>query len=318
MPDFRYLILAGTPKSGTTSLFRYLSDHPGVCATNKKETYFFAREFDYQGTCTYSESLEDFGKYFTHCSDAGLLRLEGTPYTLYAKNAAQKIAGMLDSAAVAVILRDPLQRLISDYHFHVQREHPSAQKGFEHFIDWQLNMKGDTPNLIELGCYQKYLQPFLNIFGAQGVLVLFFEEFVGNTSAQMQSLCRQLGIDPGFYTGYNFDTHNQTISVRYSWLNSMSIKMEPLIAGTRARLMRSPGAHRLFESVVSLGKSAYRTINDRGGERKAAIPPDQLAHWEAYYQPFNQALAEALQRPLPWKSFKAAPATVNTIGSSVE
>jgi hypothetical protein len=35
-------IIAGTNKAGTTSLFRYLSDHPEVCASNIKEISFFS------------------------------------------------------------------------------------------------------------------------------------------------------------------------------------------------------------------------------------------------------------------------------------
>ena len=33
-------IVAGAPKCGTTSVFRYLADHPEVCASNVKETRF--------------------------------------------------------------------------------------------------------------------------------------------------------------------------------------------------------------------------------------------------------------------------------------
>jgi hypothetical protein len=306
LADFQYLIIVGTPKSGTTSLFRYLSDHPGICAANRKETYFFARQFDYRNACTYAETLDDFNKYFAHCPEPDRLRLEGTPYTLYAKDAAKKISAMLGSATIMVILRDPLQRLVSDYFFHIQREHPSIKKGFEYFIDWQLNMKGDIPNLIEMGCYMKYLEPFYEAFGQQRVLVVFFEEFVRDTRSQLQTLCRQVGIDPGFYSDYNFDKYNQTVNVRYHWLNSLTIKIEPMIANARARLMGNPGAHRIFERVLSMGKSAYRLINDRGSGHKATIPPDQLVRWEAYYKPYNEMLADRLQRPLPWKSSRAS------------
>ncbi|MBV7338510.1 sulfotransferase [Chloroflexi bacterium TSY] len=44
MTEHQYLLIVGTPKSATTSLFRYLADHPDVCCANRKETYFFARE----------------------------------------------------------------------------------------------------------------------------------------------------------------------------------------------------------------------------------------------------------------------------------
>lgn len=39
--DQLYLIIGGTTKAGTTSIFRYLSAHPDVCASSLKETRFF-------------------------------------------------------------------------------------------------------------------------------------------------------------------------------------------------------------------------------------------------------------------------------------
>ena len=39
LPNF-YMI--GAPKCGTTSMFHWLSEHPEVCTSHPKETYFFA------------------------------------------------------------------------------------------------------------------------------------------------------------------------------------------------------------------------------------------------------------------------------------
>jgi hypothetical protein len=76
-PAFRYLIIGGAPKSATTSLFRYLADHPQVCPCGQKETYFFAREFDFEKTCQVLETAEGFESYFLHCDERGKLRREG-------------------------------------------------------------------------------------------------------------------------------------------------------------------------------------------------------------------------------------------------
>src|SRR5205085_1010868 len=41
MGDSPFLVLVGTYRSGTTSLFRYLSEHPQVAASSLKETGYF-------------------------------------------------------------------------------------------------------------------------------------------------------------------------------------------------------------------------------------------------------------------------------------
>ena len=41
MTDVPFLVMVGTYRSGTTSLFRYLSDHPQVAPSSLKETGYF-------------------------------------------------------------------------------------------------------------------------------------------------------------------------------------------------------------------------------------------------------------------------------------
>jgi hypothetical protein len=137
------------------------------------------------------------------------------------------------------------------------------------------------------------------------VFILFFEELIINAQAQMCRLCGNLGVDETFYSSYPFYMHNPTISVRYRWLNKITIRLEPVIAGARSRLLHNPDVLRIFERALTLGKSAYRKINDRGGASHEQIPPQTLARLAKYYHPFNQELSRLLARPLPWKSYKS-------------
>jgi hypothetical protein len=301
-PEYQYLIIGGAPKSGTTSLFRYLSDHPQVCAANRKETFFFAREFDYKKTCAIDETRESFESYFTHRTCPEAMKLEATPYTLYARNAAEKIRALLPSVAMLFILRDPIQRLLSDYRFHVQREHPSARGTFDEFIEGQRQMRGNVPNLIDLGCYIKYLYPFIHTFGRKNIIILFFEEVFACPADAMRDLCNRLGIDRDFFSDYCFEVFNPTVAVRSSWLNRLSIRLEPIVADIRCRIMKNPVVLRHFEKALNKGKSVYFALNDGGPQRQEVIPIDLRDSLESYYRDFNLELAEYLGRPLPWKS----------------
>ena len=200
----QYLIIGGAPKSGTTSLFRYISDHPQVCPASRKETYFFARKFDLNKVCSNGDTLTDFEKYFSHCHSSINVRVEGTPYTLYAKDATTKIASTLPNPSMLFILRDPIKRLISDYRFHLQRNHPSTRGTLKDFFEWQSSMAGDIPSLLNMGCYIQYIRPFLKVFGRNRVHILFFENFYPNLKHEIQKLCERLGIDGSFYRAYDF------------------------------------------------------------------------------------------------------------------
>lgn len=303
----QFLIIGGAPKSATTSLFHYLADHPQICPANRKETYFFAREFDRKKVCKSDETLESFEAYFTHCAHSHRIRVEATPYTLYSENSAQKIANLLPNPTVLFILRDPVERFLSNYHFQTQRGgHPAAQATLEEFIDWQLRNRGNIPNLLELGCYIEYLRPFFDAFERTKVFIMLFEEFKTNPVAEIQKLCMAMGVDAEFYSGYRFGSHNQTVNVRYSWLNQASMNLEPLVTRTRARLMDWPKVHRVFENAIGIGKSAYRALNDRGIKNREPIETETLAFLREYYRSHNQLLSRELGRPLPWKSFQQA------------
>lgn len=79
MNEHRYLIIAGTTKAATTSLFNYLADHPEICASNVKETRFFL-DADYPLPAKYrfEDGLDKYELYFVHCS-ASHIRMEATP-----------------------------------------------------------------------------------------------------------------------------------------------------------------------------------------------------------------------------------------------
>jgi hypothetical protein len=304
---FRHLIMIGTPKSGTTSLFRYLSDHPQICPANRKETYFFARQFDYQRVCRLEPTRQAFDTYFSHCDDPGRLRLEATPYTLYARDAAQQIDALLPQAQALVILREPTARLFSDYRFHKERQHPAAAGSFAEFVRIQREMEtGALPDLLELGCYADYLRPFYQIFGVERLIIIFFEDLASDPVGEMERLCRRINIRPDLYARYGFETHNQTVNARNPILHRVYMRMEPAAAQMRAALMRRPRWHHAFEIAVKRVKSFYRSLNNRPPEFKETLPPELAAELAEYYRPSVDALAELTGRPLPWKRLQAA------------
>jgi len=307
--DYQYLIIGGAPKSATTSVFRYLSDHPQVCPANRKETYFFAREFDFKGVCQCDETLEAYETYYSHSNGTEKWRIEATPYTLYANKGAQTIASLLPDASVMFILRDPIERLLSDYRFHRQRKHPSVQCTFAKFVNKQMELSETTttPRLIELGCYMKYLRSFYNEFEFNKIFILFYEDFKVNSKDEIQKLSVALDIDDYFYTNYQIFPHNKTINVRYDWLNHAIIHLEPVVASLRAQIMKKPKLHKIFENFVLITKSTLNILNDRGSQKKEIIPKEVIEKLNDYYQPFNHSLSKELGQHLPWKSFYQNP-----------
>lgn len=297
----KYLFIGGAPKCGTTSLFRYLSDHPEVCPARRKETYFFARKFDLKKVSTGAETTDEFEKYFSHCSSTENLRIEATPYTLYAKDAAKKISTLLPNSEILFILRNPIKRLMSDYRFHLQRHHPSTRGSLDDFFEWQFNMRGDIPSLIKMGCYIDYIRKFLNEFDRNRVHIMIFKDFIANPRDELQELCNGLGIDNAFYQNYSFELHNPTINVRSTWLHQKSMRFEPVIDEIRERLLVYPRFNKVFQKLIKIVKITYWKINNQRSPHDEIFPPDMQAYLLDYYRPYNAALSNVLGRALLWE-----------------
>jgi hypothetical protein len=113
LPDFLCL---GTQRGGTTFLQRLLERHPLVCLPDCKEVHYFSLH-----------AAESTAWYASHYKNARPDQLCGdiTPYYLFHPAAAKRISTLLPKAKLIVLLRDPVERALSQY-FH------SMQLGLEH------------------------------------------------------------------------------------------------------------------------------------------------------------------------------------------
>ncbi len=109
-------IVIGAMKSGTTSLFRWLSILQGIAPSRPKDTKFFLT--DPQGG-TYSKGLEWYGAQFIDNSDT-LWRMEAsTHYTKYPdySGVPKRIRDSLASPRLIYVVRNPVERSLSHF-FH--------------------------------------------------------------------------------------------------------------------------------------------------------------------------------------------------------
>src|SRR6056297_1307982 len=142
----KFLIIGGTTKAGTTSLFKYLSDHPEFCPARFKETrYFLNKNYQLQRTGKGDDYLEnEYNKLFS-CED-GLINLEATPDYLYSENTASFIKNTLSGADVKVVflLRNPVDRFISWFKFAKQDGKIETNAAIKDYFE--ANIHADSQN----------------------------------------------------------------------------------------------------------------------------------------------------------------------------
>ncbi len=108
LPDFLGI---GTQKGGTTYLHGLLQQHPQVYLAHPKELHFFSLH--------QRRGLEWYGHHFDAAA-ADQCCGEITPYYLFHPLAAGHIAAVLPKVKLIVLLRDPVERALSQY-FHSKR-----------------------------------------------------------------------------------------------------------------------------------------------------------------------------------------------------
>ena len=121
LPDF---LIIGAAKSATTSLYEYLVSHPQVCPPVRKEVCYFAfysdRSVGWYRACfpTRRERARA-----ARAAGAPTLTGEACAYYLFHPHAPARAAAVVPHAKLIVLLRDPVDRAISHYHFRVDRNH---------------------------------------------------------------------------------------------------------------------------------------------------------------------------------------------------
>lgn len=118
------MLIIGAPKSGTTSLYQYISGHPQVYMSPIKEPFFFASDngrLDYPGTqvlLPFGASITTPNAYealFAGATSQHCIIGEASATYLYNSNTPARIKRLIPSVKMIAILRHPVERAFSQF-----------------------------------------------------------------------------------------------------------------------------------------------------------------------------------------------------------
>ncbi len=175
LPSF---LVIGAMKAGSTSLFRWLGEHPEVRLPAEKEPNFFSDDRRYARGRSWYESLFPEGAVTGEAS-------VGYTDPAVATKAAQRAAALVPSAKLIFLVRDPLERMRSHYRHEVQR-------GREKRTFPEVLSAGGDP-YVRLSRYSDALAPW-RAAGEGRLLIVRFEQLVGPTEDAWRSVLDHLGL----------------------------------------------------------------------------------------------------------------------------
>jgi len=108
-------VIIGAQKCGTTSLFKYLREHPRIRAPRTKESRYFDKRWD--------RGLEWYARQFPRRRPlpGSQTTIDASPASLFDPQAPARAARTLPDATIIVLLRNPIDRAYSHYRHNIRR-----------------------------------------------------------------------------------------------------------------------------------------------------------------------------------------------------
>ncbi|NOR63978.1 MAG: hypothetical protein GQ535_16025 [Rhodobacteraceae bacterium] len=296
------LFVAGFWKCATTSLAKYLSDHPDIDTTRYKETYYFLDEN--------SPLRNDWGS-VSDPEDTTLKELFGTAgsaeYFLdstpcyYSQKTALEHIQKIGGKAIFII-RDPSLRFCSSFEFftHVYQEYPKttllnytkrhlAGELSEFYSAMSSEFHTDILRQdLTTGHYWDHIRSWKDALG-DNVLITSTEKLQSFPSETMAEVCSFLDID-NVYEDYHFEKYQKGYVVRSDALHRTLrrvFKFDPMEYGNFTQehshfhpLQRGP--------LRNFLEGAYARLQ----HRPVSYAEQPLELLRAYYEPYNRILAE--------------------------
>jgi hypothetical protein len=234
LPDF---LIIGAAKSGTTSLYEYLGQHPQVYKSPIKEPRFFAygestQQFNGPGDSSigYISHLADYQRLFAEATPTQIIG-EASPIYLYSGRARERIRQYVPDVKLIAILRHPADRAFSHFLDRVR-------EGTETPLDFSAALKAEPerkshnwyPHWLyrERGYYYRQLAAYYAVFPAEQIRVFLYDDLQTAPLALMQSIFRFLEVDdrfcPDLAQKYNEGGYWLKNRRTWTWLRTSRLK----------------------------------------------------------------------------------------------
>lgn len=196
-PNFFFIV--GGQRCGSTYLYYLLDEHPEICMARPvrpEPKFFISNQFYSQGGDFYLD------KYYSHRNEEKVYGEKSTSY-FELEIAAQRMKQLFPKSKILIILRNPVERAISNYFFSVKNgyEQRTIEEAFLYnkfdFKNFPKNISASPYNYLNRGNYCDLMNKYFVLFHPENIKVVVLENLL-----QRISICNEiykfLGVDPLF------------------------------------------------------------------------------------------------------------------------
>ena len=263
-PNF---FIVGAPKCGTTALSEYLRDHKNIFVSTPKEIHYFATDFPkYRRVVT----EQDYLALFDNATKEHFAIGEASVFYLYSQTAIKNISQFNKDTKIIIMLRNPIELA---YSMHSQLVYGHDEDETDFYKAWELIKNRKKGQNIPKKCReQKFLyyddiaklgqqlKQVLEVIPKERILVLFSEDFFGDTLHVYKEVLKFLGVPDD--NRQDFPKFNQNKYHKLAWLGSLTQRPPKKFVNVVLKLKNAFGIEKL--SVLR----TLRSINSKQAKRK--------------------------------------------------
>lgn len=202
------LFIIGGQKCGTSALAHFIAQHPEICLAQGKEAHILDHPeyLNQNGQVCVSDLVLDqaYAEKFAHAQGEQYL-CDATPIYAYWNQVLPKLAEYQPNAKVIFMLRDPVERAISQYTMERKRgfesesmlkaflKEPSRLQAAQHDYSWHSSLR--THSYLDRGHFSLQLAEIKRHFGENNVLVMHNDELRHHHQQAMQRIFDFLQIE---------------------------------------------------------------------------------------------------------------------------
>ncbi len=246
LPNF---LIFGVQKAGTTSVYNYLKQHPEVYLSPVKEPNFFEKDWDqlaeqgHQFNPRQIVTFEQYSNLFEAVTNEIAIGEVSPNYLFHYKTSIGQIKRYVPNAKLIAILRNPVDRAISDYLMHVREAQSKTP------LKEQIQYKANKSFVILKGKYYQAVKQYFEEFGREQVSILLYDDLRKDSQNFMQEIYQIIGVNPSFEADTSQKSQvaqmpkNEAINkllVRKNPLRSLSATLlKPLLSEEKRQTLRS-------------------------------------------------------------------------------
>tara|TARA_B100000953_G_scaffold99107_1_gene81383 strand:- start:1055 stop:2044 length:990 start_codon:yes stop_codon:yes gene_type:complete len=278
LPSF--LIIGGS-RSGTTSLFAHLIEHPNIIPGSMKEVYFFQY---------FTNNKTSFYRSHFPIKRKNLITCESTSNYFVHPLIPARVHKLLPSVKLIVVLRNPVERAYSEF----QKKVNLGEQITENFEDdikselKRIEIGNKKPELkigntnydqfsfshLRHGLYAQHLEKWLKFFPKEQLLILHAKDL--------------------------YDNLDNIIAETFEFLNLPKYQVENRIEKSKIDKIRPLGGHEhnIYKNIDSKTRTLFSVQN------YPEMKSDTRKFLQDFFRPYNEKLFKMIGRRFDWNDEK--------------